>query len=129
MGLKYKVLKLFVISAILCFPLLGTECSKLLDSTPTTVTGSWDLVKMLGNAQDVCLGERAVFDGNGIATLTCPNSSPVTRAYTYTDDVLTYTSNNLSYTVTFSNVNSVQKMTLTGRNGVDRELTYDLISK
>jgi hypothetical protein len=129
MGLKYKILKFILLSTLLCFPLLGTECNKLLDSTPTTVTGTWTLVKMLGNAQDVCLGETAVFDGNGSATLTCPNSSPIQRSYTYSGDILTYTSSNISYTVSFSNVNGVQKMNLTGRNGLERTLTYDQISK
>jgi hypothetical protein len=129
MSLKYKVLKFILLSTLLCFPLLGTDCSKLLDSTPSTVTGTWNLVKMLGNAQDVCLGETAVFDGSGNATLTCPNSSPIRRTYTYSGDVLTYTTNNLSYTVTFKSENGVSKMVLTGRNGIERELTYDQISK
>jgi hypothetical protein len=129
MSLTSKLLKFILLSVLLCFPLMGTECNKLLDSTPTTVTGSWTLVKMLGNAQDVCLGERADFDGSGNATLTCPNSTPIHRAYTYSNDVLTYTANNLSYSVTFTNENSVSKMTLTGMNGVQRTLTYDLISK
>jgi len=132
MGLKYKFLKFILLSTLLCFPILGTECSKLLDNTgetPTTVNGNWELVKMLGNAQDICLGETAYFDGNGNATLKCPNSASVQKSYTYTNDVLTYTSNNLSYTVQFSSVNGVPKMTLTGRNGVDRILTYDKISK
>jgi hypothetical protein len=129
MSLKYKVLKFILLSTLLCFPLLGTDCSKLLDSTPTSVTGSWTLVKMLGNAQDVCLGESAVFDGNGNATLTCPNSSPVQKTYTYSGDVLTYTTNSLSYDVAFSTVNGVQKMTLTGRNSIERVLTYDQNSK
>lgn len=129
MSLKYKVLKFILLSTLLCFPLLGTDCSKLLDSTPSSVTGTWNLVKMLGNAQDVCLGETAVFDGSGNATLTCPNSSPVRRTYTYSGDVLTYTTNNLSYTVTFKSENGISKMVLTGRNGIERELTYDQISK
>lgn len=129
MSLKYKVLKFILLSTLLCFPLLGTDCSKLLDSTPSSVTGTWNLVKMLGNAQDVCLGETAVFDGSGNATLTCPNSSPVRRTYTYSGDILTYTTNNLSYTVTFKSENGISKMVLTGRNGIERELTYDQISK
>ena len=132
MSLKYKVLKSILLISLLCFPVLGTNCEKVVDaltgSNNDTVIGTWTLVKMLGNAQDVCLGERAVFGSSGSVSLTCPNSSTITRSYTFNNYVLTYASNNLSYNVTFSTVNGIDKMTLTGRNGVERELTYDKIS-
>jgi|WetSurMetagenome_2_1015567.scaffolds.fasta_scaffold49691_3 hypothetical protein len=128
MNLKYKVLKFILFITLLWFPFTGSDCNK--SSAPDTgITGNWELVKMLGNTQDVCLGERAYFDGNGNATLTCPSQSPVQRTYSYSGDILTYTSNSLSYSVTFSVVNGIQKMTLAGRNGVDRQLTYDQLSK
>jgi len=114
---------------LLWFPLIGSDCAKSLSGTPTSVVGNWELVKMLGNAQDVCLGEIADFQSSGTATLTCPNAAPVQRTYTYSSDILTYTETNLSYTVSFSVQNGVQKMQLTGRNGVERVLTYDLLSK
>lgn len=129
MSLKYKALKFILLSTLLWFPFIGSDCAKSLSGTPTSVVGNWELVKMLGNAQDVCLGETANFQSSGNVTLTCPNSAPVQKTYTYSADILTYTQNNLSYSVTFKTENGIQKMILTGRNGVDRVLTYDQLSK
>ena len=128
MSLKHKVLKFILLLTLLWFPFSGSDCAKS-TSTPTSVVGNWELVKMLGDAQDVCLGEIADFQSTGNATLTCPNSSPVQRTYTYSSDILTYSETSLSYSVAFANQNGVQKMVLTGRNGVNRVLTYDLLSK
>ena len=128
MGLKYKVLKLILLLVILWFPFSGSDCVKSSES-PTSVVGTWELVKMLGNSQDVCLGEVVDFQSTGNATLTCPGQSAVQKTYTYSSNILTYTTNNLSYTVTFETQNGIQKLILTGRNGVDRELTYDQLSK
>ena len=128
MSLKYKVFKFILLSTLLWFPFIGSDCNKS-SSTPSSVIGSWELVKMLGNAQDVCLGETADFQTSGNATLTCPNSTPVQKTYTYSADILTYTQTGLSYSVAFKTENGIQKMALTGRNGVDRELTYDQLSK
>jgi hypothetical protein len=129
MSLKHKVLKFILLSTLLWFPFIGSDCNKSQSGTPTSVIGSWELVKMLGNAQDVCLGETADFQTNGNATLTCPGASPVQKTYSYSADILTYTENSLSYSVAFKTENGIQKMVLTGRNGVDRELTYDQLSK
>jgi hypothetical protein len=129
MSLKHKVLKFILLTTLLWFPFSGTECDKSTATGTTSVIGSWELVKMLGEAQDVCLGETAVFQQSGSATLTCPNSSPVQRTYTFSNDILTYTETNLSYSVVFKIENGVQKLILTGRNGVNRVLTYDQISK
>ena len=82
---------------------------------------------MEGNLQDVCLGEIAQFSG-GTATLTCPNSSPVTRSYSYTSNVLTYTSTGVKYDVSFTAINGVDKMILHA-TGIERVLTYDNYSK
>jgi hypothetical protein len=129
MSLKYKALKFILLITLLWFPLIGSDCAKTLSGTPTSVIGNWELVKMLGNSQDVCLGEIANFQSTGTATLTCPNVTPIQRTYTYSGDILTFTETNLSYSVAFTTQNGVQKMVLTGRNGVDRVLTYDQLSK
>ncbi|MFA5404462.1 MAG: hypothetical protein WC358_05970 [Ignavibacteria bacterium] len=128
MGLKYKFIKLILLIVILWFPFSGSDCVKSNEGT-TSIIGSWELVKMLGDEQDVCLGEIADFQASGNATLTCPNASPVQKAYTFSNNILTYTENNLSYTITFAVKGGIQKMVLKGRNGVDRELTYDQLSK
>lgn len=129
MGLKHKVLKFILLLTLLWFPFSGSDCVKDLTTGTTSVIGSWELVKMLGDAQDVCLGETAVFQESGSATLTCPNATPRQRTYTFSNDILTYTETSLSYSVEFKVTNGVQKMILTGRNSVNRVLTYDQTSK
>jgi len=120
-GFKYLLFML-----ILSFAFTGTECEKLLTASGD-VTGTWKLVKMEGNLQDVCLGEIAVFN-SGTATLTCPGVSPVTRSYTYSNNVLTYTNTGVTYNVSFTSVNGVSKMIMRA-SGIERVLTYDNQSK
>ncbi|MCX6165365.1 MAG: hypothetical protein NTU73_11010 [Ignavibacteriae bacterium] len=124
MGLKHKVLKLILLIAMLWFPFIGTDCNK----SESSIIGTWELVKMNGNAQDVCLGETAVFQTTGNATLTCPGEAAIQKTYTYSGNILTFTTNSLSYSVSFTTQNGIQKVIFTGRNGVDRVLTYDKIS-
>jgi hypothetical protein len=118
-----KALKYVIFTMILGITLTGTECEKLLTNNGD-IAGSWTLVKMEGNLQDVCLGESATFT-NGTATLQCPGKTAISKSYTYTNSVLTYTASGVSYNVTFKTVNSVDKMVLTASGTVDRTLTYD----
>ena len=122
-----KGFKYLLIVVVLGFAFTGTECEKLLTAGTGDVTGTWKLVKMEGNLQDVCLGEIAVFS-SGTATLTCPNVTPVTKSYSYTNGLLTYTTSGVSYNVTFSAVNGIDKMILRA-TGIERVLTYDKQSK
>ncbi|MFZ4590683.1 MAG: hypothetical protein ACOYN6_06775 [Ignavibacteria bacterium] len=122
-----KGFKYLLIIVALSFAFTGAECEKLLTAANGDVSGTWQLSKMEGNLQDVCLGENAVFSG-GTATLTCPGVSPITRSYTFTNNVLTYTTSGLSYNVSFSAVNGVDKMILRA-TGIQRVLTYDKLSK
>ncbi|MCE1164338.1 MAG: hypothetical protein LWX07_02925 [Bacteroidetes bacterium] len=119
----FTALKYVILAGVMGLSLTGTECEKLLNSTGS-IDGSWTLVKMEGNLQDVCLGESANF-ANGVATLRCPGKSAVTRNYTYTNNVLTYSASGISYDVSFNTVNGVYKMILTASGTVDRKLTYD----
>lgn len=132
--MKNIVLKSILFGLLFWLPFLGNECTKLESGNSTidtnnNIIGKWELVKMTGNSQDVCLGEIVDFQSNGNATLTCPGETPVQRTFTYSGNILTYTTNNLSYDVEFNIQNNIQKMILSGRNGVGRELTYDQISK
>ena len=121
-----KGFKYLLIMLALGISFTGAECEKLLTATGD-VAGTWELTKMEGSLQDVCLGEIANFNG-GTATLTCPNGSPITRSYTYSGNVLTYTASGLSYNVSFTAVNGVDKMVLSA-SGIQRVLTYDKKSK
>lgn len=121
-GFKY-LLSIFVLS----LALTGAECENILNNLVAgDVSGSWQLVKMEGNLQDVCLGEIATFN-NGTATLRCPGATSVTKSYTYSNNVLTYTASGVSYTVSFTQVNGIDKMILRA-SGIERVLTYDKYS-
>jgi hypothetical protein len=121
-GFKY-LLGIFVLS--LAFT--GAECEDILNNIVAgDVSGSWQLVKMEGNLQDVCLGEIATFN-NGTATLRCPGAASVTKSYTYSNNVLTYTASGVAYTVSFTQVNGVDKMILRA-SGIERVITYDKYS-
>ncbi|MBM4158038.1 MAG: hypothetical protein FJ216_04560 [Ignavibacteria bacterium] len=125
---KYKpLLKFLLILSILSFPLLGSQCQKALDDIfgSGDVVGSWKLVRMEGNLQDVCLGEIAEFRQDNTATLTCPGKTPVNRTYTYTNNILTYSETGISYSVYFE---AASYMILTGQN-VNRTLYYEKIYK
>jgi len=125
---KYKpLLKFLLILSILSFPLLGSQCQKALDDIfgSGDVVGSWKLVRMEGNLQDVCLGEIAEFRQDNTATLTCPGKTPVNRTYTYTNNILTYSETGISYSVYFE---ATSYMILTGQN-VNRTLYYEKIYK
>lgn len=121
-GFKY-LLAVFVLS--LAFT--GAECEDILNNIVAgDISGSWQLVKMEGNLQDVCLGEVATFS-NGNATLRCPGASSVTKSYTYSNNVLTYTASGVSYNVSFTQINGIDKMILRA-SGIERVLTYDKFS-
>ncbi|MCX6156438.1 MAG: hypothetical protein WCK13_01975 [Ignavibacteriota bacterium] len=122
-----KGFKYLLIVVALGFSFTGAECEKLLTASSGDVAGTWKLVKMQGNLQDVCLGEIAVFN-SGTATLTCPGATSVTKSYSYTNSVLTYTASGVTYNVAFTAINGVDKMVLTA-TGIERVLTYDKYSK
>ncbi|MCI0472142.1 MAG: hypothetical protein L0Y76_00995 [Ignavibacteria bacterium] len=121
----YRNFKYLLFLTILSFSFIATECEELLTGTGS-VEGSWKLVKMEGNLQDICLGEIAEFS-SGNATLQCPGKSPISRNYTYENDKLTYSSG-VAYFVSFASANGIEKMILRA-DGIERVLTYDRYSK
>jgi len=124
----FSVLNVIIIFVLVYFATLGNDCQNLVNSQNGTITGDWQLVKMEGNLQDVCLGETAQFQSNNQAILTCPGKTALTRNYTYSSNILTYTETNVSYDVSFGTINGVYKMILSGRS-IERVLTYDQLTK
>ncbi|MCX7878432.1 MAG: hypothetical protein N2510_07315 [Ignavibacteria bacterium] len=118
-----KYIKTLLVISILSLPFLGSDCDDVINniSTPTDISGTWNLNFSMGNLNDVCPGETVQFQSNGVAVLTCPGRSPVNRTYTVSGNTLTYTETNVKYSVTLENNN--QNMTLTGIN-VNRVLYY-----
>ncbi len=80
----YRTFKYLLFLTLMSFSFIASDCEELLTNS---VEGSWELVKMEGNLQDVCLGETVEFNG-GIATLRCPGQASITRNYTYENDKL-----------------------------------------
>ncbi len=105
----------------------GSECNELLTepNVPQAMVGNWKLVLQTGALQDICPDENVNFQSNGIALLTCPNSSQVSRNYEINNNVLNYTETSVSYDIVFSN--NDQTLELKGKN-VSRNLTYQKLS-
>jgi hypothetical protein len=120
-----KLPSLFIILFLSFLTFAGTDCDKIFDpGTPTDITGTWELVGMAGDLQDVCLGEIATFQTNNVAQLRCPNANTINRQYTFENGVLTFTETGISYNVTFRTTNNIQQIVFQGRN-VNRTLTYN----
>ena len=124
---RYSYIRTIVLLALISLPFIATDCANsLLNGTNTgDVKGSWQLNDIQGNLQDVCLGETAVFPSStgGTATLTCPNSNPLSRIYTVSNNVLTYTETGVAYDVSSDGTT----LTLTGANNLGRKLIYTKI--
>jgi hypothetical protein len=118
-----KIFLLLVLAGY--FPLTGSDCNgnNIIGGSPGEIYGSWSLTEITGYLQDVCEGEQVTFDTTGIATLRCPKSNPITRSFTVSNDVLTYTETGVQYDITTLTTNT---LVLSGRN-VGRTLTYTKI--
>lgn len=133
---KINHLFLFLISlTIFYFSLTTSGCDKLVENQPTinvlNLYATWNLTNVYGNLQDVCfyrlsngtyVGENVLFSNNGVATLTCPGSAPITRNFSINGSALEYTTG-VSYDITKLD----SQLVLVGRNGVGRTLTYNKV--
>lgn len=121
----FRVFNSLLLLAFVSLSFMASNCNDIIDALTNSgdVTGSWIMTDQAGAQYDLCNQERVVFSGT-TATLTCPNSTPVTRAYTTSNGVLTYTETGVSYTynVTTNSGNTI--LTMTGRNGVNRTIEY-----
>ena len=124
-----KILPNLKVRLILClllisFPFIGGDCDdNVIGGSSGDIAGTWKLVYIGGNLQDVCLGEIVTYQTNGVATLQCPNQAPITRNYAVSNNVLTYTPSGLQYSITELTQTT---LTLEGVN-VGRTLWYNKI--
>jgi hypothetical protein len=110
--------------ALLSLSFTGSSCNDILNAlTSDDVTGSWVMSDQGGSQYDVCNGETVVFTSN-TATLTCPGLSSVTRSYTTSGGVLTYTQTGMSYDYSVSTSSGQTVLTMRGRNNINRTLEY-----
>ena len=122
--LNTEPVKLIILLLLFSLPFIGSDCNdNVIGGKPGNIVGTWRLVYIGGYLQDICPGEVVTFGSNGVATLQCPNSSPITRNYSVSNNVLTYSPTNVQYRIT-----ELQEtiLTLTGIN-VGRTLTYNKI--
>jgi len=77
-----------------------------------------------GSQYDICNGETVVFTSTS-ATLTCPGLSPVTRSYTTSGGVLTYTQTGMSYDYSVSTSSGQTVLSMRSKNlNLSRTLEY-----
>lgn len=120
---KSFIFKSILLLALLgVLPLTGSDCDNAIigNGISGDIVGTWQLTGITGYLQDVCEGEVVTYDSTGIATLQCPNSNPITRIYTISNNVLTYTETGVQYDITtLSNTTLI----LEGKN-IGRNLSY-----
>lgn len=124
--LLQKTKLIFVLIPLIYLATTGAECEKLLTgegSINQQLLGTWGMTRIEGSLQDICYNERVEFQSNNIALLQCPGGSQISRNYSATSSVLTYTTSGVEYDIL--NLSSTQ-VTLRGRN-VNRTLYYTKI--
>lgn len=125
---KYSYIRTVIVLVLISLPFIASDCANSILGGGNTgdVKGTWQLNEIQGNLQDVCLGEIASFPSTtgGTASLTCPNSNPLSRLYSVSNNVLTYSETGVAY-----NINSDgSTLTLTGANSLGRILIYSKIA-
>lgn len=109
---------------LISFCLIGGDCEKVLENNPgipTRLVGNWVLDQQTGALQDVCPGENAVFQSDGVAQLTCPNEGSISRNFDVENNLLTYSQTSVSYEIEF--IENDTEVWLYGTN-VSRNLKY-----
>lgn len=110
--------------ALISLSFTGSSCNDILNALGgDDVTGSWVMSNQGGSQYDICNGETVTFTST-TATLTCPGLSPVTRSYTTSGGVLTYTQTGMSYDYSVSTSSGQTVLTMRGRNNINRTLEY-----
>ncbi|MDQ3021331.1 MAG: hypothetical protein M3R36_12290 [Bacteroidota bacterium] len=112
---------------LISLSLTGGNCEKILQNDPVVtgeIIGDWQLIEQTGALQDICDDETVNFSSTGIALLTCPNATSISRNYSIVNNELLYTQTTISYNIEFSQDFLVLYMT---GIGVSRNLTYQKI--
>lgn len=124
--LLQKTKLIFILIPLLYLTTTGAECEKLLTgegSINQQLLGTWQMTRMEGSLQDICYNERVQFQSNNVALLQCPGGNEISRNYSATQSVLTYTSSGIEYDILNLTASQVE---LRGRN-VNRTLYYTKI--
>ncbi|MCI0449966.1 MAG: hypothetical protein L0Y79_09325 [Chlorobi bacterium] len=126
--LKLSIIRSAILLMLLSLPFLGSDCEDVINQINTTqsIVGNWKLIFNEGSLHDICPGETVNFPSTsgGVATLQCPNQSPISRNYSVSGTTLTYTASGVQYEISFTQAN---ELVLSGLN-VNRILYYQQLS-
>lgn len=125
--LLQKTKFILVLIPLLYLTTTGADCEKLLTgegSVNQQLLGTWRMTSIEGSLQDICYNERVQFQSNNVALLQCPGGNEISRNYSATSSVLTYTTSGIEYDILNLTTTQVE---LRGRN-VNRTLYYTKIS-
>jgi hypothetical protein len=125
---KYKTyyMRILILLILFSYPFLGSDCNNNVigGGNNGNIVGNWQLAYMTGYLQDVCYNEIVDFQSNGTVTLQCPGEQSISRTYSISNNVLTY-STGVQYDITtLTNTTLV----LEGLNNLGRTLTYTKMS-
>ncbi|MEO8209884.1 MAG: hypothetical protein ABI840_04955 [bacterium] len=119
---------ILLLIVVISLSLTGGDCEKVLQNNnsvvPGDIVGDWKLIEQTGALQDICDDETVNFGATGIAHLTCPNTTSITRIYTIDSNKLSYTQTSISYNFEFSQ--DLLTLYMYGI-GVSRNLKYQKI--
>ncbi len=121
---SFRIFNSLLFLALLSFSFTAANCNDILDALTTTddVTGTWTMTDQGGSQYDICNGETVTFAGT-TATLTCPGGSPITRSFTTSGGILTYTETGTSYDYSVSTTSGSTVLSMKGR-GILRTIQY-----
>lgn len=121
----FRIFNTLFCLALISLSFTGSSCNDILNALASDdVTGSWAMSNQGGSQYDICNGETVVFTST-TATLTCPGLSPITRSYTTSGGVLTYTQTGVSYDYSVSSSTGPTILTMRSRNlTLSRTLEY-----
>lgn len=119
---KTYFMRILILLILLSYPFLGSDCNNNVigGGNNGNIVGTWKLSYMTGYLQDVCFNEIVNYQSNGTVTLQCPGEQSISRTYTVSNNVLSY-STGVQYDITtLTNTTLV----LEGLNNLGRTLTY-----
>ena len=123
--LKKRPLLIVLYMFVFSLAFVGGDCEDILNALiQGDVVGTWQLQRQEGSGQDVCEGEVVEFREDGTALLTCPGGSTISRSYSASNNVLTYTASGVEYQIQTANNTD---LVLVGIN-VTRTLEYTKVS-
>ncbi|MEO6695377.1 MAG: hypothetical protein ABIY50_05775 [Ignavibacteria bacterium] len=118
-----RIFHILLTILLVTLSLTGSDCEKALTNNgniPAEMLGNWKLVAQSGSLIDICSDETINFQANGVAVLTCPNSTSISRNFSIGNNILTYTETSVEYNIQTLTSDSLY---LEGQN-VSRNLTY-----